>query len=193
MDCSRIQEYLDENFLAGGYHLSVAIEEHIGKCPECKAAYEEMLALSRTLDPLVNIAMTADEAARFESKMARAMAEIDYVKPSYAPENRFFSIARLALAAAAVLIIMAVTRDPDFSTGLAILQNADTWQSSRLETEDMALLFANGDSDLLPSPMDDQAVDYLTDQIQPAQAESILESVTAEELEWLQENLTLEI
>jgi len=193
MDCSRIKEFLDENFLAGGYQLPSAIEEHIGNCPECKAAYNEMLALGETLGPLADISMTRDEAARFELGMSRVLAEIDIPGPSYVPENRIFSIARLALAAAAVLVMMAVTYNPELPSDLAILQNGDIWQTSRPETEDMARLFASDDTDLLPSPMDDQAANYLTDQIQPAQAEGILESVTAEELEWLQENLTLEI
>jgi len=193
MDCSRTREFLDENFLAGGYHLPPEVEAHIGDCPECRAAYQEMLALGETLEPLADITMTAEETARFETGLSQAIAETGPRRLSYVPENRIFSIARLALAAAAVLVMMAVAYNPDLPTGLALFQTDDVWQPTNLETEDVALMYADGDTDLLPSPMDDQTADYLTEQLHPAQAEDLLESVTAEELEWLQQNLTLEI
>ncbi len=41
--------------------------------------------------------------------------------------------------------------------------------------------------------VDQQAVTYLTDQVDPIQAEDILESATSDEINWLMKNYSMEM
>lgn len=193
MDCHRIKEFLQENFLATGYDFPAEVMEHLDGCPDCRAYYEELVSLGEKLDPISEISMTPEESMRFESELMPALEAVDPAPTSYVAEGRIFSIARLALAAAAVLVMMVVSNNPDISSGLAILQNVDELQLSQVDDEDMALLFSNGDSDFIPSLFEEESATYITNQLQPGQADNILETISPEELEWLMENLTLEI
>ena len=144
MDCRYTIEYLEENFLASGYNLPPEITEHLEECHDCRTHYEELSALSDSLSPMADLVMTPDEAVRFEGNLAEAIEAADRPLTSYVPENKIFSIARLALAAAAVLVIMVVSYGPDFSSTLALWENTDDWQLSQINTEDMALLLVAG-------------------------------------------------
>jgi hypothetical protein len=193
MDCHRIQEYLEDNFLATGYELPAGIREHLDDCGECRSFYEEMLSLGEYLSPISDIAMTADETIRFETGLMEAIEAVDRPGKTYAPEKNIITVARMALAAAAVVVMILVSYNPDKPAGLAILNNSNAWQLAQISTEDMTPLLVNGGSEILPSVVDDQSAAYLTEQIQPWEADNILETMTSEELDWLQKNLTLEI
>jgi hypothetical protein len=192
MECRQIKIYLEENFLVSGFDLSEEISAHLDECRECRNYYEELVTLGNSLIPMNEIAMVRDESKRFEENLAKALEAVDNVDPASISENRIVSLARLALAAAAVLVIMVVSYNPQFSSKIALLENTDAWQPSNVESEDMAQLIINGDTEAL-SVFSDESVVYLTETIPPRQAEVILESVTTEELEWLMENMSMEI
>lgn len=193
MDCRQIKQFLDENFVATGFDLPDDIAGHVKDCGYCRDYYEELISLSASLDPIAEVSMTPDETAQFESGLFEAIEETEIAQPSYVPEGRVFSIARMALAAAAVLLMMVTSFNPDFPAEVAIMQNTEELQLTSVEAEDVALMFDNGDGVLIPSMLEDQSASFLTSQMQPGQAEDILDDVTAEELEWLMENLTMEI
>jgi hypothetical protein len=193
MDCHRLREYLENNFLAAGYELPAGIKEHLEACSQCRAFYEEMLSLGEYLSPISDIAMTADETIRFETVLMEAIEAAEQARKNYVPEKNIFSVARMALAAAAIVVMMLVSYNHNRPSGLAILDNSNAWQLAQISTEDMTPLLVNDDSDIFPSVVDDQSAAYLTEQIQPWEADNILETATSEELDWLQKNLTLEI
>ncbi len=193
MDCQKVKDFIRDNFMSTGYDLPRDITGHLDECTECRAYLEEMNILGAKLDPIAEISMSPEETIDFETGLNRAIEAADAEQSTYVPENRIFSLTRMALAAAAVLIMMAVSFNSDMTNGLAVLQNMDALQLSQVDTDDMAMMFVNGDSDLLPSLVEDESAAYLTDQIKPGQADDILDAVTAEELEWLMENLTMEI
>lgn len=193
MTCTRIKEYIQELFVSGGFELPQEIKEHLDSCHECRAFAEDLTALSRTLAPLGDIALTAEEAARLEADLS-ALFSAEARKPvAVSPEGKIAAIARMALAAAAVLILMMMPWDPDFPSQVNFMPNTDDLHLTRIDEMDMASLFTDGETDLLPSIVDNQSAVYLTDQVQPGQADDILEKLTPEELEWLMENVSMEI
>jgi hypothetical protein len=152
-----------------------------------------MLLVAEKLASLSVISMTPDETKKFEAGLHKEIESVDSYKSGYVPEVRIFSLARLALAAAAILIMMITSYNPDFPATPALVEGVDQWKPTGIETEDVAIMFANGESDLLTPVLDDESVSCLTRGLQPGQAEDILESVTPEELNWLLENITMEI
>ena len=193
MDCQKVKEFIRDNFVLSGYDLPPDISGHLDQCSECRGEWEAMNILGEKLHSLSEISMSREETANLEAGLNRALAAMDARPSSYAPEARIFSLARMALAAAAVLIMMAVSFGPDMPSGLAVLQNMDALQLSQVETDDMAMLLVNGESDMLPSLVDEESATYLTTQVKPGQVDDILETATPEELEWLMENLSMEI
>jgi hypothetical protein len=190
MNCARVTNFLEENFVSTGFDLPEEVQEHVDDCVRCRAYFKKLVSLGEKLEPMSDMAMTADEAARVHAGLDRALEAVKSPLSSYIPENKIFTITRLAMAAAAVLLMMMVSLNGDFPSGTGLLQDIDDFELNSFETEDLAGLF---DTDAIPSLIEGDSASYITDQIRPGQADDILETLTPEELEWLMDNLSVEI
>jgi hypothetical protein len=91
-----------------------------------------------------------------------------------------------------ILIVMVSFRSNPVNSSYPIY-NVDDFELTGTSVSDLAPLFVDNGGDLLPSMVDQQAVTYLTEQVDPAQAEDILESATSEEINWLMKNYSMEM
>jgi len=193
MDCGEVKEFLNENFLVTGISLPGDLERHIESCEDCRRYYDELVGLGNRLAPLSDISMSAAETVEFETRLENSIDNLEVTEPVLSDESRIYSILRLTLAAAAVFLITVVSFKSDFPAATAVFQDGEQWQLSRVESDDLAVFFSNGDSDLIPALVDGGSADYLTSRIPSDQAYGLLETATEEEMEWLMENFSMEI
>lgn len=187
MTCVQAKRMMDESFLAGGCHLPPEVEDHLGTCPECRAYYAQLQALGDTLAPLAGIALTPEEEAQLWAAVEGA-AGADVSQEFSSGKTRLFSFTRVLVTVAAVFVLMVIFLKSDIPESPAFVFDVDDLQLTRVEIDDIAPLFVDGDSDLLPSLVDDESAGYLIQRIEPGQADDILEGITAEEIQWLTEN-----
>lgn len=193
MNCERVTNYLEENFVATGFDLPDDIREHIDACDRCRAYFGELVSLGDILEPMADIALTPDEVIRLNADLDRSIDAAETSRSSYTSESRIFTLTRLAMAAAAVMLIMMVSLNGEFRSGSGLLQDIEELSIGSVESENLAGLFTNGDVEALPSLVEGDSASYITGQVQPGQADEIFETLTREELEWLMENLSVEI
>jgi predicted anti-sigma-YlaC factor YlaD len=189
MNCEQVKNWLTDNFTVGGMETTGEIAAHLDECADCRAYAEELAALSAELAPLTDISMTAVESAELDA----AMQTIAIPDGRIQRKKRLFSIVRIATAAAAMILIVMVSFRSNPVNSSYPIYNVDDFELTGTSVSDLAPLFVDNGGDLLPSMVDQQAVTYLTEQVDPAQAEDILESATSEEINWLMKNYSMEM
>ncbi len=193
MNCEQVKSWLTDNFTVTGIEATSEIAAHLDQCADCRAYAGELAALSAELTPLADISMTAIESAGVEAALDTAMRTMAIPDRRSRRKKNLFSIIRIATAVAAMILIVTVSfRTNSVDTSYPIY-NIDDFELTGTSVQDLAPLFVNGNGDLLPSMVDQQAVNYLTDQVDPTQAEDILESATSEEINWLMKNYSMEM
>jgi predicted anti-sigma-YlaC factor YlaD len=193
MNCRDIKEWLTDNFTATPLETTDEIAAHLDECPDCKAYFEGLLSLSAAIAPLADISMTDEESARLDEALNVAMQTAVVPDRQSRRKRTIFSIVRVATAIAAMFLIVTVSFHTNSVDTTWPVYNIDDFELTGTSVQDLAPLFVNDNGDLLPSMVDQQSATYLTDQIDPAQAEDILESETSEEIEWLMKNYSMEI
>jgi hypothetical protein len=194
MECRSVRQMLDESCSVAGMFLDPDLHGHLETCPECRAYHDRLMELAWVFQPLDEVAMTAAEAERFDAHLQAALTDAGERGPAYATEKKLFSLARVALAAVVVLALGLASYTVTPPENSTITDRFEQLQFPRAAAEEaMPLLFVNGDSDLLPSSVDQTSAAYLTGQVEPGQVFDILDSISTEEYEWLKENLTLEM
>jgi hypothetical protein len=193
MNCKQIQDILQERFLATGVELPSEVQTHLEGCAECRSFHEELVALGSRLAPMAEITLTTEESIRLESALRKAMALTTNDAAAFHPRRKRARIIRLATSIAAVVLLVAASVTIDWSPDKAIPHPLDDLDLSGATIEDIAPLFINGESDLVPTVIDGESAFYLTQQVGPGQADDIFENVTSEELDWLMKNLSVEI
>lgn len=192
MNCRRVKEWLDGDITSSGIELPDEIRKHVDSCGECRAYYQELLGLREKLGGLDNITLTADESDQLIRKIETAIDHSAQSDSKRSLVRWIVTIARPALAVVAVLIItMFSTRH--LPTDLTVTQEIEEILPSRTGQENFLQLLLNGDIDYLSSLLDQSSISYITDQVKPGQVDDILNGISAEEMEWLMENLKLEI
>lgn len=193
MNCDHVKEWLTDNFTVSGIEPAGEIAAHLEQCAECRKYAESLAALSAGLSPVAELSMTETESGRLLEAVEAIMQTAAIPNRLSRRKRNIFSVVRMATAVAAMILIVAVSfRSSSVDTSYPIY-NLDDFELTGTSTQDLAPLFVNGSSDLLPSMVDQQAANYLTDQVDPAQAEDILESATSEEINWLMKNYSMEM
>jgi hypothetical protein len=193
MNCKHIQDILQEQFLATGMELPSEMQAHLKGCAECRSFHEELVALSSRLAPMADITLTEEETARLESSLQKAMASTTHDTAVFHPKRKRARIIRLATSIAAAVLLVAASVTIDWSPDQALQHPLDALDFSGATIEDIAPLFINGESDLVPTVIDGESAFYLTQQVGPGQVDDIFENVTSEEIDWLMKNLSVEI
>jgi len=193
MNCNHVKEWLTDNFTAAGVEATGEIAGHLDRCADCRAYAEELAALSAGLSPLADLSMTEMESARLLDAVDTAMQSVMIPDPQERRRKYIFSIVRIATAVAAMILIVTVSfRTGSIDSSYPVF-NVNDFELTGTNVQDYAPLFVDGSNDLLPSMVDQQAVTYLAEQVDPAQAEEILESATSDELNWLMKNYSMEM
>ncbi len=193
MKCDHVKEWLTENFTVAGTPPAGDIAAHLDECAECRAYAEKLASLSADLSPLTEITLTAFESAGLEAALDTAMQTLAIPYRRSQRKKNIFAIFRIATAVAAMVLIVAVSFRTNSVDMAYPIYNVDDLELTGTSVQDLAPLFVNDNEDLLPSMVDQQAVTYLTDQVDPAQAADILESATSEEINWLMKNYSMEM
>lgn len=193
MNCDHIKEWLTENFTAAGIEPTGEVAAHLEQCPECRAYAEELAALSSELAPLADISMTAFESAGLEAALDAVIQAAAIPDRRSRRKKTIFSVVRIATAVAAMFLIVTVSFHTNSVNTSYPIYNIDDFELTSTSVQDLAPLFENDNGDMLSSMVDQQTVNYLTDQVDPAQAEVILESATSDELNWLMKNYSMEM
>lgn len=193
MKCHEAKEWLTDNFTSGRTETADEIAAHLDECADCRAYYEELLSISAALSPLEDISMTDAESARFEETLNAAIQAVALPDRQSRRKKTISSVVRVATAIAAMFLIVTVSFHTDSIDTARPVYNVDDFELTGTSVQDLAPLFVDDNGDLLPSMVDQQSAAYLTDQVDPTQAEDILESATSEEIEWLMKNYSMEI
>jgi hypothetical protein len=193
MNCREVKEWLMDNLTAAGLETGGEVAAHLDECADCRSFYRELAALSMKLAPLAEISLTEAESVRLEDAVDAAMQTAAISGEKGRQQRRIFPIIRIAAAVAAMILIVIVSfRNNSVDISYPIF-NIDDFELTGTSVQDLAPLFIDNGRDLLPSMIDAQSAEYLTDQVNPAQAEDILESATSEEIDWLMKNYSMEI
>jgi predicted anti-sigma-YlaC factor YlaD len=193
MNCDYIKEWLTDNFTVAKIDPPDEIAAHLQQCPDCRAYAESLAALSAGLAPAAEMSMTEAESGMLLDAVDAAMQSVAVPERNARRKRRIFSIVRIATAVAAMVLIVMVSFRTNSVNSSYPLYNLDDFELTGTSAQDLAPLFVDGGSDLLPSMVDQQAVTYLTDQVDPIQAEDILESATSDEINWLIKNYSMEM
>jgi len=193
MKCRDIQDSLNQMFTFGGLDLSPGAQTHLETCPECREYYEDLVDLNQDLAPLTDIALTPEEAARLNTGLTAKIEKLESAASRSATRRIFTVLAPLSLAAAAVLALLLWSPWQHY-----VLQPTSTtvvgeFQFDKLKSDDILPLLTSNDADLLPALIDEKTASYITEQVKPMQADELLESLSKDEIKWLNDNLSMEI
>jgi hypothetical protein len=192
MNCRHVEKWMNDNITSSGIELPDEIRNHVDSCDKCRAYYRELLGLLEKLDGLNSIMLTADESSQLIRKIETAIDHSAQPDSKQSLIRWIATIARPALAVAAVLIITLFST-PHLPTDSTVSQEMEEVLPSRTGQENLLQLLLNGDLDYLSSLLDQSSISYITDQVKPGQVDDILNDISAEEMEWLMENLKVEI
>lgn len=192
MKCREIQDNLNQMFTAGGLELSQDMHAHLEACPDCREYYQSLVTLNQALAPLSEIALTAEETARLNQSLAAAVAEADRRVPQPIIRKIFGAFAPLALAAAAVVVLLMWSPWQNYAIRSSQTMTADDLQFDNIKSDDIISL-TNGDTELLPTLVDEKTASYITEQVEPMQADEVLDKLSTDEVKWLNDNFSMEI
>lgn len=197
MNCSETREFLQIHFTAGGIDLDESVREHLDACPRCKAFYENLSELGSTLAPLADMRLTDEETVEMNAAINRRMAfepkENTPVGAARPRKQKIFSIARIMLAAAAVVFMIVISSSPTRIKETAAVDDYSGIEYISISDYDVALLLEDSGVELLPSYIDQASAAYLASQLQPGQVDDLIESLSEEDISWIEENFAVEI
>lgn len=191
MNCSEIQKQIDEGVTIAGLEISPEIQTHLESCPGCHAYAGQLEVLATTLEPLSQIMLTGEEVTLIEAGLNRRIDEAPVVR-GFSFRLRLVTVP-LAVAAAVILLFMFWSPANHWIETPTFTSIDDEWSLDAISSEDVMTTLSNGNGDLLPSFIDTKTAAYLTGQMEPGQADDILDGVSDAEMEWLEKNLSLEI
>ena len=193
MRCFEVKDILQENITSGGIELDSELRSHLDSCAGCREFLRELEQLSEGLLPLADFRLTPAEEAGLEEMLDARLDSEPAPIPTQPREHKIFSIARIAMAAAAVLVLVVLSSGPTRDNETAAVDDSVFIQYSMLDETDVASLIADDSEDLLPSLFDQSSAAYLASQLRPGQVDEILGTVSDEEMEWLEKNFSVEI
>jgi hypothetical protein len=186
---------MHEHFVADGLDLSPDIQRHLDDCPECHKVYDELIALADMLAPLERIEMTTEESAKMITALDREIAKAPPGGLAPSGDRRIMSIFRTALAAAAVVVMVLASAsfNNKFPSSPTVFEAADDMMLSQVTSDDIATLVDSDETDLWTRMIDDESATYLTEVASAPQIDYVIDDISAEELEWLTENYSMEM
>ncbi|MEZ5358649.1 MAG: hypothetical protein R3F48_07420 [Candidatus Zixiibacteriota bacterium] len=198
MTCTETREFLQDHFTSDGISLSEAVRGHIDSCVGCKAFYDELAGLGSTLAPLTELQLTAEEAAEMSAAISRQMTltpmAVPEIRTQRMKEGKIFSIARILLAAAAVFLMVVISSSPtQYDLKTAVVDEYSGIQYLSVNEYDIAILLDDNANEILPSYVDQTSAAYLASQLQPGQVDYLIESLTDEDIAWIEANFAVEI
>jgi hypothetical protein len=191
MTCHQVQDYLAENLTSDGLEMTPETKAHLDACADCAAFYREMQSLTSELAPAGEFCLSEVESARMHRGLAEKI-NLTRRTEDRAARRKILALAPMALAVAAMVVL--VIWQPWQKTVIGpTLSASEELQIEHLRADDIIPMFSNSDAELLPSVVDTSTATYLTGQVKPGQADDILDSLSADELKWLEKNLAMEM
>ncbi|MCK5125057.1 MAG: hypothetical protein KAR42_02270 [candidate division Zixibacteria bacterium] len=193
MRCFEVKQILQENFTAAGVELEAEVKTHLDACVKCREYLQELNNMASALIPLDSFELTPEESLQLTNALDAQLIREPAPIPVQDRENRIFPIARILLSAAAVILMVILSTSPTQDISIADTDYEGVIEYSSLDDETMTSIFFDNDDDLLPSLFDQTSAAYLASQLRPGQVDDVFESITDEELAWLEKNFSLEI
>lgn len=192
MNCTKAKEWLESNFTSSEMVPTDDIQRHLDGCSECSAYYSELQVLHQQLKGIEDIGLTAAEEQQLLSSSVAVAENYAPQSPTNAFDRWFKLVVRPVAAIAAVLVIaLGAWQYQSRIPGLAPI--IGEMESSTISSEEALQIYLNSELDDLSSMFDESSLSYLTDEIPDRQAADMLQDISEEELEWLLENMKLEI
>ncbi len=192
MKCSQFRDWLNESLTVQGVKLTEAVGRHIDSCPDCGRYYHELQDLQAKLAPLEQIELTVAEQAKISGKLATSLSASALPQMEAPVRNLSGMFLRPILALAAVLAIAFGSWQNQTHIS-AIKPAVDEMELAGISGQELATIFVNGEIEEISTAIDQTSISYLANQISSRQAEDILEEVTDDEIDWLIDNLDMEI
>jgi hypothetical protein len=196
MKCKEVQKRLEFGLTAEGIDLPEDIRAHVDSCAECSAFLAQLESIGTELGPAQVTGLTAEEEMSLRHGIEERLAAIDNitnVKKRAARWARLIPKVAIPVAAAAALVLAVVMQEEQGVQNGAASGLISPAELDEFTDNELAMVYYDMGNDEENGLIEQAAFSQIAGEIDPLAADDVIESASEEELQWLMDNLSMEM